>query len=235
MGVRDVRSVVTHGLLAPACASLLCFCSYDFDRFARSTAIVDGSPSADGASPSGGAGGTASLEDGSPGSGAGGTAPLADGGSSLVVFRNGTFATGWSTDGSWNTCNGTPSTAPVAGSTALAIDLSCNSFNGVYVADWNHAIAAGKYSTLSFQIYFAAAADIANLQIYLQEAQVDAGLTGAVNVRPALTSTQANAFNAVTMPLSSFGAGKSYLGMAFFNNSNGGIPPFYVNEIVLTP
>jgi hypothetical protein len=87
------------------------------------------------------------------------------------------------------------------------------------------------YTTLSFDIYFANAADIATLQVYLHATQGQIGLL--LPVSSLIASPQGKAFNHVSLPLSSFGAGLVFNGVGFFNMGGPGMPLFYVNNVVL--
>ena len=188
---------------------------------------------------SGGAGGTTAGNNGTAGTiattGAGGGAGACGASASstdLALFRDGVFMTGWSTVGSWLTCNGTPVSATINATMALAVDLSCNTFNGALIVDWNSTVPACAYSSLSFDIYFANPADIATLQVLLHNA---AGPTGLhINVATLIASPQSKAFNHVSLPLSSFGSDfAAFNGVDFFNASATGMPLFYVNNVVL--
>jgi hypothetical protein len=180
---------------------------------------------------SGGAGGSPGVGGGgaSGTGGSGGGCPIG-GATDLTVFTNGTFVAGWGTVGSWNTCNGTPTNATVSATTALAVDLSCASFNGALVINWSAPVSCA-YSTLSFDIYFNAPTDISPLQIYLQNGQGKIGLL--INVSSLIASPQAKAFNHVSLPITAFGTGLVFNGVGFFNGSAAGLPLFYVNNVVL--
>jgi hypothetical protein len=194
-----------------------------------------GDPGAGGSSGAGGSGGAG----GSPGTGGGGASGAGGGAgggcpvgaaTDLTVFSNGTFVPGWGTVGSWNTCNGTPMNATVNATTALAVDLSCASFNGALVINWSMSVSC-VYSTLSFDLYFNNLTDISALQVYLQNGQGKTGLL--INVTTLIASPQAKAFNHVSVPLTAFGSGLVFNGVGFFNGSGAGLPLFYVNNVVL--
>ena len=155
----------------------------------------------------------------------------AGGGADSTIFRDGTFLTGWGTVGSWLTCNGTPISAKIDTSTALAIDLSCNAYNGALLINWNAPVPSCTYETLSFDIYFADIADISALKVHLESSQGAIGLL--IGVAPLIASPQGKAFNHVSLPLASFGSGLVFNGFGLFNGSTGGIPLFYVNNVVL--
>jgi len=123
----------------------------DVTANAGSNASVGGSagannPQSGGAAGTTGEGGSAGVN-GNTG-GAGGAGTTGAGGSAggcvgsggavdLPLFQNGIFVPGYSTTGSWKTCNATPMNATVGATTALAIDLSCNTFNGALIINWN--------------------------------------------------------------------------------------------------
>jgi hypothetical protein len=191
-----------------------------------------------GAIESGGAAGTPGSNGGGAGAsgsagaiGAGGACSGGGGATDLVLFQNGTFVPGWSTTGSWKTCNGTPINATVNATVALAVDLSCNTFNGAYIINWNSLVPPCTYTTLSFDIYFASPADITPLKVYLQNAQGPTGLL--LDVTSLIASPQSKAFNHVSLPLTSFGTDLVFNGVGLFNASAAGIPLFYVNNVVL--
>jgi hypothetical protein len=184
--------------------------------------------------PAGGAGGADDATSSGGAAGVGGNAgsAAADGGASdLSLFRDGVFFPGWGTIGSWNTCNGTPTTATVSATAALAVDLSCNSFNGALIINWSAPLPSCTYATLSFDIYFASVADISTLQVYLQDSKGRTGLL--LSVSSLLAAPQDKAFNHVSLPLTDFGVGLVFNGIGFFNMSTGGIPLFYLNDVVL--
>jgi len=180
-----------------------------------------------GAAGSAGANGSAGASGGMGGSGGAGGGSAAD----LAIFRDGTFVAGWGTVGSWNTCNGTPISAKIDTSTALAIDLSCNSYNGALLINWNAPVPSCTYETLSFDIYFADIADISALKVHLESSQGALGLL--ISVAPLITLPQGKSFNHVSLPIASFGQGIVYNGIGLFNGSACGIPLFYVNNVVL--
>jgi hypothetical protein len=184
-----------------------------------------------------GAGGSSGASGSAGSSGGGGTGVGGSGGgcpvggaTDLKVYGNGTFVAGWGTVGSWNTCNGTPTSATVSTTTALAVDLSCASFNGALVINWSAPVSC-VYSTLSFDIYFNNPTDISNLQVYLQNGQGKIGLL--INVMTLIASPQTKAFNHVSVPFTAFGTGLPFNGMGFFNGSAAGLPLFYLNNVVL--
>jgi hypothetical protein len=194
-----------------------------------------GDPSTGGSSGAGGSGGAG----GSPGTGGGGASGAGGGAgggcpvggaNDLTVFSNGTFVSGWGTVGSWNTCNGTPINATVNATTALAVDLSCNSFNGALVVNWSAPVSC-VYSNLSFDLYFNNLSDISALQVYLQNGQGKVGLL--INVTTLIATPQAKAFNHVSVPFTAFGTSLVFNGVGFFNGSGAGLPLFYLNNVVL--
>lgn len=244
-------------LRSGALALLLCRCAvYDSGLLNRASATgaggvanqagtagqgsTGGSDDVDGGS-SGGMGGAISGEAGgaagtNAGNGGGAGADGGTGGSTgtptdLAIFREGTFVPGWSTTGSWLTCNGTPTNATVSAATALAIDLSCNPYNGVLLINWSTPVPSCTYATLSFDIYFTALADITALNVYLQDSKGRVGLL--LSVPSLVTAPIDKSFNHVTLPLTSFGTGIVFNGLGFFNGSAAGIPLFYLNNVVL--
>ena len=250
---------VQRVLRSGALALLLCRCAvYDSGLVNRANATgAGGGANQTGTAGQGSSGGSDDVDGGSGGSNggmggaitgeAGGAAGsiagngggAADGGTGgstgtptdLSIFRDGTFVPGWSTTGSWLTCNGTPTNATVSATTALAIDLSCNPYNGVLLINWSTPVPQCTYATLSFDIYFTALADITALNVYLQDSQGRVGLL--LSVPSLVTAPVDKSFNHVSLPLTSFGTGVIFNGLGFFNSSAAGIPLFYLNNVVL--
>ncbi len=130
-------------------------------------------------------------------------------------------------------CPGSSTAASIAGETALEVDLTCDSFNGEYLVNWNSYTDLATYSVLSFDIYLTQPGDLSRVQMIVQyDYNSQTALQLLSNYIPNATP---GSFYHVTIPLTAFTPGTSYLGFAFaFGNSSPTGSIFYLNHVVIS-
>lgn len=150
-----------------------------------------------------------------------------------MIYQAGTFGLGW-TDQNWDSaCTESNLSAPIDGTTAIAVDLTCASFNGNFVVNWNAQTALSAFDTLAFDIYLVHASDLANLDLSIQQTDSMMGGTAAL-VSNYLASPVGGAFNHVEIPIGPVidSGVASYIGFTFHYNVPTGFV-FYLNNVKL--